>query len=296
MKYHDKVGLASSIKVILLNLLEDVCDIPSDKYRNPLLEVFGSTETYEQEPAPSSPSTHSLQFMLLSVAYNINKIFPIKRTNEVCLKLLSVPITSPLELLHFIISSTLNNCLKSSNYLGINPTSIQVLGRALVDFCPGQQQIALVECSLTQVGLYLSYFPPGSSSQMDCYLSFCLPPGGGIFGIFWRKLVYCLPCLHCLYKIWNEFSSLLIILVLYTVWLDTLDLVSYTPITGILLPTIEKGWVANTDSSVPSTISLARLIELVEDIGKVVAIIISGNSLSYNQSRELNFITMVKML
>ena len=103
-------------------------------YRNPIPEVFDLTETYVPELTLSSRSTHSLQVMLLPVAHNMDKTFLIKWTNEVYSKLLSGAVTSPSELIHCISNGTLNDCLKSSNHLRINPTSIQVLEHALEDF------------------------------------------------------------------------------------------------------------------------------------------------------------------
>ena len=119
--------------------LEVARGTPSDSYRNPLLEVFGLTNTHEQVLSPSSPSALSLQSMLLNVAHDMSKTFPIKWTNQVYYKLVSVSITTSSDLLHYISNSTLNSRLKSGGHSGMNPTTIQVLGRGASDFHQGRR-------------------------------------------------------------------------------------------------------------------------------------------------------------
>ena len=135
----NEVGFASTTKSLLLHHLEEARGTPSDSYRNPLLEVFGLTTTHEQVLSPSSPSTVSLQSMLLQVAHDMSKTFPIKWTNQVYSNLVSVSITTPSELLHYISNGTLNSRLKSGGHSGMNPTTIQVLARGASDFHQGRR-------------------------------------------------------------------------------------------------------------------------------------------------------------
>ena len=80
--------------------------------------------------------------MIFKVALDMEKLFPIKWTNEVIHLLLSVNIRSPAMLLRHITSGTFNGVLKSKEYIGMmNSTTIQVLTNALANFCTEQSMI-----------------------------------------------------------------------------------------------------------------------------------------------------------
>ena len=61
---------------LLLSSIEDANERSSNTYTNPLQEVFGLTQI-DQELAQSKPTTINLQIMLLSIAQDMKKSYPI---------------------------------------------------------------------------------------------------------------------------------------------------------------------------------------------------------------------------
>lgn len=109
--------------------------IPAVSYTTPLREVFHLNETNDvNELDYSNTTTDILQEVLLTVSFNMMKLFPIRWTNEVFHKFLLSNVKSPDVLLHHIIDETLNPKLKANNYLSINNTTHQILARASTYF------------------------------------------------------------------------------------------------------------------------------------------------------------------
>ena len=87
----------------------------------------------DQELGQSEPTTIDLQTMLQYVAQDMKKSYPVKWTNEEFSKLLSVHIKYSPELLRYISNRTMNERLNKSKKLGMNPSTIQMLGHASAD-------------------------------------------------------------------------------------------------------------------------------------------------------------------
>ena len=73
----NEIGFASTTQSLLLSFIEGASRILSDTYTNSLQEVFSLTPT-DQNLAQLEPITISLQTMLISVARDMKKLYPIK--------------------------------------------------------------------------------------------------------------------------------------------------------------------------------------------------------------------------
>ena len=114
--------------------------IPTVSYTTPLQEAFNLNKTDNNNNNNnnkldySNTTTEILQEVLLTVSFNMKKLFPIRWTNEVFCKFLLINVKSLDILLHHIMDGMFNPKLKSNIYLSMNNTTLQVLARASPHF------------------------------------------------------------------------------------------------------------------------------------------------------------------
>ena len=103
----------------------------SSTYTTPLQEVFNLNATDDDNKLDYSNTTPDIpQKVLLTVFFNMKKLFPIRWVIEVFCKVLLINVKSPGVLLRHIIDGTLNPKLKANTYLSMNNTTLQALARA----------------------------------------------------------------------------------------------------------------------------------------------------------------------
>ena len=106
----------------------EVKRISAASYTTPLQEVFRLNTSYDDNELDFiNTTTETLQEVLLVVSVTMNKLFPVKWTNEVLSKFQKINVNSPDVLLRHITNDTLNTKLKANNHLSMKMTTLQVL-------------------------------------------------------------------------------------------------------------------------------------------------------------------------
>ena len=129
---HKRNSKQQSVRKII-QLIKDAKNKSSNTYTVPLEEVLGLSNT-DQQLNNANPSSRALQTMFLNVTHDIEKILPIKWTNEVYSKFLSINIDSAAVLLHHITNKTSNQELKRNKLFMMNNTKIQALASVSAEY------------------------------------------------------------------------------------------------------------------------------------------------------------------